>query len=183
MAGEGRLGLFAAIRQSIISAYVSATLQSPTITAKESFDFWAAAGAPYWVVWALLGNEQRETGFNWLAIGDKVFKDGVLVDGAYSIQQAHKPRRADILAGTGIDLTSKTLTHLDALKAMKWELTKGPKIYRLWDALLATKTIEDACDVLVLLYERAKQTDRDITLQIGFAKQLQAAHPDWMAEV
>ena len=165
---------FDSLKQSVINTFVRINVgQDPKITAKESFDYWSAAGYPIWVVWSLLGDEQRETSFNWLAVGDKTS------GGAHGIAQWHDARADAILKGTGIDVRVPKTTHKQQLQALDWEITKG-EYRKIRPALMATKDEYDACHVLVHDFERAKQTERDVGIQIGFAQSLQKSHPDWI---
>ncbi len=158
---------FTAFEQPFIRLYVGAAVQDPSITARESFFFWRTNGAPLHVCWSCLGNEQRETGFNWTAVGDK--HSG----GAHGIAQWHEARRQVILKGCGIDVN--TAGHKGQLSAMLWEL----KQTGLWAKLLASKSVEEACDILVRLFERPAQIRRDEALQVGFANILRAKYGAW----
>ncbi|MBN9018700.1 MAG: hypothetical protein J0H11_14900 [Rhizobiales bacterium] len=64
--------------------------------------------------------------------------------------QHHPDRRAKILAGTGIDMSSAT--HLEQLQATLWELRNYEK--RAMDAVLNAKTAEEAAAAFSMLFER-----------------------------
>lgn len=90
----------------------------------ESRAFWKAQGYSNEQVAALLANEKAEGGFASNAVGDNGQAKGLF--------QWHAPRRARILAATGIDVA--TASHGDQLKAAAWELEQTGTADRLRNA-------------------------------------------------
>nr|WP_246373047.1 phage tail tip lysozyme [Chelatococcus caeni] len=111
--------------------------------AKESYLFWRSKGLSHEAALGLVANEQAESGFNPNARGDG--------GRAHGIFQHHPDRRAKILAGTGIDIS--TASHADQLKAAYWEMTEGQE-RATWRALQGVKSAGEAAAIVTRLYER-----------------------------
>lgn len=110
--------------------------------AAESFAFWKANGFTDEQAAGIVANEMHESRMNPRAVGDG--------GRAIGIFQHHPDRRAKILAGTGIDMSSAT--HLEQLKGTLWELQNYEK--RAMDAVLNAKTPEEAAAAFSMLFER-----------------------------
>lgn len=110
--------------------------------AAESFAFWKANGFTDEQAAGMVANEVHESRTNPRAVGDG--------GRAIGIFQHHPDRRAKILAGTGIDMSSAT--HLEQLQGALWELRNYEK--RAMDAVLNAKTAEEAAAAFSMLFER-----------------------------
>lgn len=111
--------------------------------ARESYDFWRSKGLTHEQAAGLVGMEQGESQFNPRAVGD-----GGRAHGAF---QHHPDRRAKILRGTGIDISSAT--HQQQLEATYWEMTQGQE-KAFWGRIKQAKTPGEAAALGVHLFER-----------------------------
>lgn len=100
----------------------------------ESAAYWKSQGYSPAQVAALLSNERAESSFNSASIGDNGAARGIF--------QWHAPRRARILAATGIDVASAS--HTDQLRAAAWELEQTGTS----DKLRAAQTPEAGASIL-----------------------------------
>lgn len=123
--------------------------------AEESYQFWRKKGLSREGALGMVANEEGESGFDPHNVGD-----GGSAGGSF---QWHKPRRDQILAGTGIDVWSKDTSHADMLKAAHWEMTQGPdrQARQAWDALNQAATPADAAAAGVKYYERPLNQAKD----------------------
>jgi hypothetical protein len=126
--------------------------------AKESFDFWKEKGLTDAQAAGLVGMEQGESQFNPRSVGD-----GGLAHGAF---QHHPDRRANILRGTGIDIS--TATHRQQLEAAHWEMTKG-KEQAAWARIKAAETAGAAAAAGVRYFERPRDVAGESRLRGEYA--------------
>jgi hypothetical protein len=138
------------------------TSPSPTAlaNARESQAFWTPfVRLPDVHVWALIGNEAGEASFLAHPVGDH--------GEAFGCFQWHLPRILDMVKGCGIDV--RTASHGQQIAAAHWEMTKG-SYRKVWPALMATTTVEEAVTVLVRDFERSANQARDIPRRVALAQ-------------
>lgn len=113
--------------------------------AREAYDFWRSKGASHEVASGLVANEEAESAFNPNARGDG--------GRAHGLFQHHPDRRAHILAGAGIDMS--TANAQKQREGAYWEMTQSPaRENRVWNALNETKTAGEAGAFVSRRYER-----------------------------
>jgi len=120
----------------------SLTTEEQKRNAEESFQFWKSKGLTDEQAAGLVANEIHESRTNPNAVGDGGRARGIF--------QHHPDRRANIKAGTGIDMADAT--HRDQLEGAWWELNNTEQ--KAMAALLASKTAEEAAAAISLYYER-----------------------------
>jgi hypothetical protein len=136
---------------------------NPHDVAKESYIFWRSVGYDHDSALAWVAMQAGETSLR--------YKEPPVPDGEWSFPrgdhlqangpfQHQKPRRMDILRGTGIDLADPNLTLLDGLKAADWETTKGP-YKRIRPGLMSCKTPREMVEYLVRNFERSMRQGID----------------------
>jgi hypothetical protein len=135
------------------------------VLAKQGYDYWRSQGLTHDQALSVLGNERGENPLGARTVGDPGKFGGHGTVGQF---QWDPPRRAQILAGTGIDVA--TAGFLDQQKAARWEMEHSPDaVNRVWDWLKAAKTREAQVGLLVHNYERSADQPRDIAKRMGFA--------------
>jgi hypothetical protein len=88
-------------------------------SAEPAYEFLRAKGLTHNATIGVLANIKQESGFNPRARGD--------AGGAHGLFQYHAPRRADILRGSGIDISKAS--YEEQLRGMHWEATQGKDVY------------------------------------------------------
>lgn len=123
--------------------------------AKLAYLYWRSVGYSHEDSIALTANVDGETSFRLGVIGDHGH--------AFGFFQHQMPRIKDILKGCGIDIRDSWAVNdwLACLKGAEWEMSYGPKRWRLRAALQAAATPRDKITVLVH-YEASLLQDRDI---------------------
>ena len=136
-------------------------------TEKESWDFWKAQGLSDDGAAAMVATEQGESGFNPRNIGDS--------GAAHGSFQWHMSRVNKILAATGIDV--RTASHLDQLKAAKWEGEHGDAQARQgWQAVLHATSAAAATRAMTYLFERPLDKAGDTYTRQGYANRILREH-------
>ena len=142
--------------------------------AKQGYDYWRSQGLTHEQALSVLGNERGENPLGALAVGDRGSFGGHGTVGQF---QWDPPRRAQILAGTGIDVA--TANFMDQQKAARWEMEHSPDAAnRVWERLKAAKTREEQIGLLVHNYERSLNQPRDIAKRMGHAARYAKLHLD-----
>jgi len=160
---RGRMG-YRGANKAIGAAPTSAQAKA---TEKESWDFWKAQGLSDAGAAAVVATEQGESGFNPRNIGDS--------GAAHGSFQWHMDRVNKILAATGIDV--RTASHLDQLKAAKWEGEHGDAQAReAWQAVLHATSSADATRAMTYLFERPANKAGDTYTRQGFANRILREH-------
>ncbi len=140
---------------------------TPDDVARESFAFWQPKVVLPVHTFALLGNEDGETGFKPYAVGDH--------GEAFGPGQWHLPRIEAMALpppkGCGIDV--RTASHLQQLEAWFWEMQHGAGYSHVWANLMATTDIESAVTVLVQQFEHSAMQARDILRRTAYAQKWQ----------
>lgn len=131
--------------------------------AREAYDFWRSKGLSHEAAAGLVANEEAESGFNPAARGDG--------GRAHGLFQHHPDRRAAILAGTGIDMS--TADAKQQREAAHWEMTKGQE-RKTWNMLQGVTSAGEAGAIVSREYERP--ADR-----AGEASKRAAAANGWAA--
>ncbi|MBZ9939134.1 phage tail-type lysozyme domain-containing protein [Mesorhizobium sp. BR1-1-16] len=127
----------------------SLTTEQQKANAKESFDFWKSKGLTDEQAAGLVANEIHESRTNPNAVGDGGQAKGIF--------QHHPDRRANIQAGTGIDMANAT--HAQQLEGAWWELN-GPEAAAL-EKIKAAKTAAEAGAAVSMFYERPLARDAE----------------------
>ena len=132
--------------------------------AQESYQFWRSKGLSAVAALAMVGNEQGESGFDPHAVGD-----GGAAGGSF---QWHKDRRDRILAATGIDVWSKSTSHLQQLQAAYYEMSMGldPGAGRAWNSLQTAATVRDAMKAAVYDFERPLNKGSAALTRLDYAR-------------
>lgn len=112
---------------------------------KEAMSFWMSQGFSREQAAGIVANEQRESSGNPSAIGDS--------GAARGLYQWHPHRRAQILAATGIDVSTANAT--DQRRAALWEM----KNTGLYDDLKNTSTPDQAAGLFSRQFERPANGD------------------------
>ena len=131
--------------------------------AREAYDFWRSKGLSHEAAAGLVANEEAESSFNPAARGDG--------GRAHGLFQHHPDRRAAILAGTGIDMS--TADARQQREAAYWEMTKGQE-RKTWNMLQGVTSAGEAGAIVSREYERP--ADR-----AGEASKRAAAANGWAA--
>ena len=131
--------------------------------ARESYLFWRNSGLGHEATMALLGNEQKESGFN----PDDEYQ------GAKGVFQWLKPRRDAILAATGIDVWNSS--HADQLYAAHYEMTHGldPGATKMWQNLHSPGDRDSYQPSIQTDYERPADIPGDISKSRGYSHSLE----------
>lgn len=129
--------------------------------AQESYAFWRGKGLSHEQAVGMVANERAESRHNPGARGD-----GGLAHGLY---QHHPDRRAAILAGSGIDIS--TATAAQQREAAFWEMTKGAE-KKAWAALKQAQSAGEAAAVVSRLYERPLAQDAEASKRAAIANGL-----------
>jgi Phage tail lysozyme len=162
-ARRGRMG-YRGANKGMGAAPTSAQAKA---TEKESWDFWKAQGLFDAGAGAMVATEQGESGFNPRNIGDS--------GAAHGSFQWHMDRVNKILAATGIDV--RTASHLDQLKAAKWEGEHGDTQARqAWQAVLHATSAADATRAMTYLFERPLDKAGDTYTRQGYANRILREH-------
>lgn len=119
--------------------------QGRRAAAQDAYAFWRSKGLTHEQASGVVANEQAESAHNPRARGD-----GGLAHGLY---QHHPDRRAAILAGTGIDMS--TADAQQQREATFWELSKGQE-RKAWEALKRAESAGEAASVFSTLFERPR---------------------------
>ena len=134
--------------------------------AKQGYAYWRSQGLSHDQALSVLGNQRGENAL------------GSLNDAGGSGQfQWDARRRAQILAGTGIDVHNAGF--LDQQKAARWEMENSPDaINRVWNQLKGAKSKEDAVWTMVHGYERSLNQGSDAAIRLGYADRYGKLIPD-----
>ncbi|KPH79320.1 phage tail tip lysozyme [Bosea vaviloviae] len=136
--------------------------------AQEAYAFWRSKGLTHEQATGVVANEQAESNHNPNARGDG--------GKAHGLYQHWPDRRANILAGAGIDMS--TATAAQQREGAHWEMTKG-KERAAWEALKRAETAGEAAAVISLQYERpqakAAEAEKRAGIANGLAKVLRLA--------
>lgn len=111
--------------------------------ARESYDFWRSKGLSHEAAAGMVANEEAESAFNPNARGDG--------GRAHGLYQHHPDRRANILAGTGIDMSTADAQR--QREGAHWEMTKGRE-QKTWRALQGVTSAGEAGSIVSKEYER-----------------------------
>ena len=132
--------------------------------AKQGYDYWRGQGLDDEQALSMLGNQRGENQL------------GSLNDAGGSGQfQWDARRRAQILAGTGIDVHDAP--YLDQQKAARWEMEHSPDPQnRIWGRYKAAHTQDEQMGLLVHNYERSLRQDNDIAIREGYADRYRKLH-------
>ncbi|CAD5276637.1 conserved hypothetical protein [Bosea sp. 62] len=133
--------------------------------AQESYDFWRSKGLSHEAASGLVANEEAESAFNPNARGDG--------GRAHGLYQHHPDRRANILRGTGIDMSSADARQ--QREGAYWEMTKGQE-RKTWNMLQGVTSAGEAGAIVSREYERP--ADR-----AGEANKRAAAANGWSARL
>jgi len=115
----------------------------------------------------MVATEQGESGFNPRTIGDS--------GAAHGSFQWHMDRVNKILAAAGIDVG--TASHLDQLKAAKWEGEHGDAQARqAWQAVLHATSAAEATRAMTYLFERPANKAGDTYTRQGYANRILREH-------
>ncbi|MBX9874644.1 MAG: hypothetical protein K2X84_07285 [Beijerinckiaceae bacterium] len=129
--------------------------------AQDAYEFWRSKGLSHEQAVGIVANEQAESNHNPRARGD-----GGLAHGLY---QHHPDRRANILAGSGIDIS--TADARQQREAAYWEMTKG-KERAAWQALQRAETAGEAASVFSKLFERPRDREGEAQKRAAIANGL-----------
>lgn len=140
--------------------------------AKESYDFWRAQGLSREAALASVGNERGENPLGSHAVGDR--------GTAFGGFQWHMDRVREILAGTGIDV--RTASHIDQLRAARWEAEHGSMGGHIWAQLKNAKDRRAALWAWVHGFERSGNQVGDFARRGGYANAYGRLIPDAAAK-
>lgn len=129
--------------------------------AQESYEFWRGKGLSHEQSVGMVANERAESRHNPNARGDG--------GRAHGLYQHHPDRRAAILAGTGIDMS--TATAAQQREGAYWEMTKGAE-QKAWAALKRAESAGEAAAIVSKLYERPLDRDGEAQKRAGIANGL-----------
>lgn len=133
--------------------------------AKESYEFWRSKGLSHEAAAGMVANEEAESAFNPNARGDG--------GRAHGLYQHHPDRRANILRGAGIDMSSADASQ--QREGAYWEMTKGQE-RKTWSMLQGVTSAGEAGAIVSREYERP--ADR-----VGEANKRAAAANGWAAKL
>ncbi|MGO4171553.1 phage tail tip lysozyme [Bosea sp. TAF32] len=129
--------------------------------AQESYEFWRGKGLSHEQAVGMVANERAESRHNPSARGDG--------GRAHGLYQHHPDRRAAILAGSGIDMS--TATAAQQREGAYWEMTKGAE-RKAWAALKQAETAGEAAAIVSKLYERPLDRDGEAQKRAAMANGL-----------
>jgi hypothetical protein len=130
-----------------------------TALARESYNYWRSQGLSREAALASVGNERGEN-----VLGSHTPGDHGTAFGGF---QWHMDRVRAILAATGIDV--RTASHLDQLRAARWEAENGPGGGHIWAALKAAKDRRTATWLWVHGFERSGNQVGDFGRRLGYS--------------
>lgn len=163
--GRGKMG-YRGANKDMGAAPTSAEAKA---TEKESWNFWKTQGLSDAGAAAMVATEQGESNFNPRSFGDAD------TGGAHGSFQWHMDRVNKILAVTGIDV--RTASHLDQLKAAKWEGEHGDTQARqAWQAVLHATSAAEATRAMTYLFERPRDKPGDTYTRQGYANRILREH-------